>query len=53
MKFPDITALQTFVSDKELTEERTQAGAVIESRIMTMISEEECFTNFLEPFIIG
>ena len=39
-----------FGSNEELTEERGQAGAVVESGVMTMISEEEFFTNFPEPF---
>ena len=51
MKFPDIAAFQAFGSNEELTEERRQAGAVVESGVMTMISEEEFFTNFPEPFV--
>ena len=35
---------------EELTETRRQAGAVIESGVMTPISDE-FFTNFPEPFI--
>ena len=50
MKFPDMAAFQAFGSNQELTEERRQAGAVVESGIMTMISEDEFFTNFPEPF---
>ena len=51
MKFPDIEAFQAFGANKELTEERKQAGAVVESGIMTMISEDDFFTNFPEPFL--
>ena len=38
-----------FGSNEELTEERGQAGAVVESGAMTIISEEEFLTNFPEP----
>jgi hypothetical protein len=51
MKFPDMAAFQAFGSNEELTEERRQAGAVVESGVMTIISEEEFFTNFPEPFV--
>ena len=51
MKFPDMAAFQAFGSNEELTEERRQAGAVVESGVMTMISEGEFFTNFPEPFV--
>ena len=50
MKFPDLDALQAFGSNEELTAERRQAGAVIESGIMTMISQDDFLTNFPEPF---
>ena len=40
-----------FGSNEELTEERRQAGAVVESGIMTMISEEEFFTSLPETFV--
>ena len=45
------TILQAFVANEELTEERKQAGAVIESGIMTMMAEDEFLTNFPAPFI--
>ena len=50
IKFNDVDAMQAFGSDEELTETRRQAGAVIESGVMTPISEE-FFTNFPEAFI--
>ena len=50
MKFPDMEAFQAFGSNKELTEERRKAGAVVESGVMTMISEDDFFNNFPEPF---
>ena len=40
-----------FGSNEELTEERRQAGAVVESGIMTMISEKEFFTSLPETFV--
>ena len=51
LKFPNIETLQAFGANAELTEERRQAGAVIESAVMTIISEEEYLTNFPEPFV--
>ena len=51
MKFPNLQALQAFGANEELTEEGGQAGAVIESSIMTMISEDEFLTNFPEPYM--
>ena len=36
--------------EEELAEQRRQAGAVIESGVMTPISDD-FFTNFPEPFI--
>ena len=50
MKFDSVEAMQAFGSDEELTETRRQAGAVIESGVMTPISDE-FFTNFPEPFV--
>jgi hypothetical protein len=50
MKFDSIEAMQAFGADEELTETRRQAGAVIESGVMTPISEE-FFTNFPEAFM--
>ena len=45
MQFPNMEALQAFRDDKELTEKRKEAGAVIESAVMTPISDEY-FTNY-------
>ena len=45
MMFPSMEVLQAFSSDAELTEIRRQGGAVIESGVMTPISEEY-FTNY-------
>ena len=50
IKFDSVEAMKAFGSDEELTETRRQAGAVIESGVMTPISDE-FFTNFPEPFI--
>lgn len=50
MKFDSVEAMQAFGADKELTETRRQAGAVIESGVMTPISDE-FFTNFPEAFM--
>lgn len=45
----ELSLASGFGSNDELTEERRQAGAVVESGFMTIISEEEFFTNFPEP----
>ena len=50
IKFESVEAMQVFGADKELTETRRQAGAVIESGVMTLISEE-FFTNYPEAFM--
>ncbi|MGB2001067.1 MAG: DUF3764 family protein [Candidatus Puniceispirillaceae bacterium] len=50
MKFDSVEAMQAFGADEELTETRRQAGAVIESGVMTPISDE-FFTNFPEAFM--
>ena len=50
MKFESIEAMQSFGADKELTETRKQAGAVIESAVMTPISGE-FFTNYPDAFM--
>ena len=39
IKFESFEAMQAFGADKELTETRRQAGAVIESGVMTQISD--------------
>ena len=50
MMFPSMEVLQAFGADEELTEIRRQAGAVIESGVMTPISEDY-FTNYPDAFI--
>ncbi|MDC6457950.1 hypothetical protein OAW66_02455 [Alphaproteobacteria bacterium] len=50
IKFDSVETMQAFGADEELTEIRRQAGAVIESGVMTPISDE-FFTNYPESFI--
>ena len=50
IKFESIEAMQAFGADKELTETRKQAGAVIQSDIMTPISDE-FFPNYRDAFM--
>ena len=50
MNFKSMEALQAFGGDEELTEIRRQAGAVIESGVMTPISGDY-FTNYPEAHI--
>ncbi len=50
MMFPSMEAIQAFGADDELTEKRREAGAVIESGVMTPISGDY-FTNYPEAFI--
>ena len=50
MIFPGMEVLQAFGSDNELTEIRRQAGAVIETGVMTPISEDY-FTNYPDAFV--
>ena len=50
MMFPSMEVLQAFGSDEELTEIRRQGGAVIESGVMTPISEDY-FTNYPDAFV--
>ena len=50
IKFESVEAMQAFGADNELTEIRRQAGAVIESGVMTPISDE-FFTNYPDTFI--
>ena len=45
-----VEAMQAFGADKELTETRRQAGAVIESGVMTPISDD-FFTNYPDAFM--
>ena len=49
MMFPNMEAIQTFRIDEELTEKRREAGAVIESGVMTLISDDY-FTNYPDAF---
>ena len=50
MLFPSMEALQAFGANAELTEIRRKAGAVIESGIMTPISDDY-FTNYPDAVI--
>ena len=50
MIFPGMEVLQAFGSDNELTGIRRQAGAVIETGVMTPISEDY-FTNYPDAFM--
>ena len=50
MMFPNMEAVQAFRDDDELTEKRREAGAVIESGVMTPISDDY-FTNYPDAFI--
>ena len=50
MMFPSMEVLQAFGSDEELTEIRRQGGAIIESGVMTPISEDY-FTNYPDAFV--
>jgi hypothetical protein len=49
-KFDSIGTMQAFGADEELTKIRRQAGAIVESGVMTPISDE-FFTNYPEAFI--
>ena len=50
MMFPNMEAIQAFRDDDELTEKRREAGAVIESGVMTPISDDY-FTNYPDAYI--
>ena len=50
MLFPSMEVLKAFGANEELTETRREAGAVIESGVMTPISEDY-FTNYPDAFI--
>ena len=50
MHFDSMDVLRRFGADEELTADRMEAGAVIESGVMTIMSDE-FITNFPEPFI--
>ena len=50
IKLESIESMQAFGADKEFTETRKQAGAVIESGVMTPISDE-FFTNYPDAFM--
>ena len=45
MQFPSMEALKGFKDDDELTKKRIEAGAVVESMVMTPMSDEY-FTNY-------
>ena len=49
MQFPNMEALKAFKDDKQLTEKRRQAGAVIESAVMIPISNEY-LTNYPDAY---
>jgi hypothetical protein len=44
--------LQAFGANEELTKERKQAGAVIESGVMTMMAKDGFLINFSVPFTV-
>ncbi len=50
LRFDSLEALKKFGADQELTEQRREAGAVIESGVTTIMSGD-FFTNYPEPFI--
>ena len=50
IKFESIEAMQAFGAEKELTETRRQAGAVVESGVVIPISGE-FFTNYPGTFM--
>ena len=50
MMFPSMEVLQAFGADEELTEIRRQGGAIIETGVMTPISEDY-FTNYPDAFM--
>ena len=50
MQFPSMDALQVFRDDEELTKRRIEAGAVVESMVMTPMSDDY-FTNYPETHI--
>ena len=50
IKFGSIDGMQAFSADKEFTETCKQAGAVIESVVMTPKSDE-FFTNYPDAFM--
>jgi hypothetical protein len=51
MLFPSLEVLQAFGANEELTETIREAVAVIESGVMTPISEDY-FTNYPDAFIL-
>ena len=50
MMFPSVEVLQAFGADEELTEIRRKGGAVIETGVMPLISEDYC-TNYPDAFV--
>ena len=50
IKFGSIEGMQAFGADKEFTETRRQAGAVVDGGIMNTISDE-FYTNYPDAFM--
>ena len=50
IKFGSIEGMQAFGADKELTDTRRESGEVVESGVMTPISDE-FFTNYPDAFV--
>ncbi len=50
MQFPNMEALQAFKDDKELAEKRKEAGAVLETAVMTPMSDEH-LANYPDAYI--
>jgi len=50
MMFPNMEAIQAFRDDDELTQKRREAGAVIESNVMTPISGD-FFSNYPDSYV--
>ena len=50
VKFESIEAMHAFGADKELTDTRRESGEVVESGVMTPISDN-FFTNYPDAFM--
>ncbi|MEE2996906.1 MAG: DUF3764 family protein [Pseudomonadota bacterium] len=50
MRFDSLEVLKQFGADETLINERREAGVIIESGILTILSED-FMTNYPEPFI--
>tara|TARA_B100000886_G_scaffold233027_1_gene162781 strand:+ start:162 stop:320 length:159 start_codon:yes stop_codon:yes gene_type:complete len=50
MQFPNMEALQAFKDDKQLSEKRREAGAIIETVVMIPISDVY-ITNYPDAYI--